>query len=116
MSNKLTAIATILALAFAVFIAGGGASGVFAPNRDAVSAAKDRCEGFVRERLAADVVQAGETWRRSGRIVVDVAYRQNDDRPGYSLRLCAYDPKTGDVLLPSVFNADDWQPRPWWPF
>jgi hypothetical protein len=115
MSEKLTAIVMVLGIGAAVFIAApkGGISKTDSP---VVSAAKERCEGFVRERLAADVAQANGTWRRSGKIVVDVAYRQNDDRPGFSLRLCVYDKDTGDVLLPSVFDAANWQPRRWWPW
>lgn len=119
MNNWITALVIILALAAAVFISSLGPGGIFrmiGPDRSAVSDARERCEGFVRERLAADVVLSDDAWRRSGKIVVDVAYRQNDDRPGYSLRLCVYDPKDGSVTLPSVFNASDWQPRRWWPW
>lgn len=114
--SKEAVILTVIGLGFAVFLSFNGTSFFsaigLAPNEALAARAQERCEAFVSEQISsASDVRTQDLWRRSGAVVVNVAYRRASDITGFTLRLCVYDERAGTVLLPSVFEQQSWRRR-----
>jgi hypothetical protein len=80
------------------------------PSKEDIAEASKACTRFYEEERLQywHNIKAVDAWTKEGKLVVELAVRQNSDSTSYSPRLCVYDAEGGKLSLPSLINQNRW--------
>jgi hypothetical protein len=82
------------------------------PSSEDIAEASKACERFyVDERLPLwhTEPKAVDSWTKEGKIVIELALKQNSSSTSYTPRLCVYDAEGGKLSLPAAINQNRWE-------
>jgi len=74
-------------------------------SAEQIEAAEQQCVEMDR----SGYVQAGKTWEREGKLVVELQERESQFSTTYRQRLCVVDFEGGTIELPSAFEQGRWR-------
>lgn len=105
-------ICAVTGMALMVALTGCGKS----PSKAQLETGGEACRQFIAKEMKSDVAfaknietQINDAWMKDGKVVFEVAYREEYSRKSYSIRLCVVDEEKGTLMSPSPLNSSKWE-------
>lgn len=80
------------------------------PSAEEVKEAKSECASFYKEKRAKSFndVSAIDHWNKNGKLVIELAVKDEPSSRSYTSGLCVYDKEKGTLEIPGLFEQSRW--------